>query len=178
MTIKAIETKYNGCFFRSRLEARWAVWFDAMKIKWVYEQQGWDIDGERYLPDFRLPEDDVFVEIKPTDISDQDQQRVERLIRKFENNNESLWLIQGLPADGKYKAYIGGEHQAYVLFAPCRRCDGLCYISYCAEDGVNGWGDVMNHTCGDHDKWPVLDDRRLLQAYDTAMRKKFEHLHD
>lgn len=32
--IKAIETYYKGYMFRSRLEARWAVFFDASGIKW------------------------------------------------------------------------------------------------------------------------------------------------
>lgn len=31
-TIKAIETSYAGCRFRSRLEARWAVFFDTLGI--------------------------------------------------------------------------------------------------------------------------------------------------
>lgn len=52
MKIKAIETKYSGRYFRSRLEARWAVWFAEMGIKWEYEIVGMDLDGERYLPDF------------------------------------------------------------------------------------------------------------------------------
>ena len=30
--IKAIETEYNGYKFRSRLEARWAVFFDALGV--------------------------------------------------------------------------------------------------------------------------------------------------
>ena len=33
MKIAAIETKYKGYRFRSRLEARWAVFFDALGIK-------------------------------------------------------------------------------------------------------------------------------------------------
>jgi len=37
MTITAIPTEYAGCTFRSRLEARWAVFFDAMRIEWQYE---------------------------------------------------------------------------------------------------------------------------------------------
>ena len=53
--IKAIETRYKGYRFRSRLEARWAVFFDALGIKWEYEPEGFDFDGERYLPDFFLP---------------------------------------------------------------------------------------------------------------------------
>ena len=57
MEIKAIETEYNGYRFRSRLEARWAVFFDAAKIKYEYEPEGFELaDGTRYLPDFYLPE--------------------------------------------------------------------------------------------------------------------------
>lgn len=64
--IKAIETEYAGYKFRSRLEARWAVFFDAMGIQWEYEPQGYVLsDGTKYLPDFYLPWFDCFVEIKP-----------------------------------------------------------------------------------------------------------------
>lgn len=53
--IKAIETVYNGYRFRSRLEARWAVFFDAAGIKYEYEPEGFELpDGTRYLPDFRV----------------------------------------------------------------------------------------------------------------------------
>lgn len=62
--IKAIETCYNGYRFRSRLEARWAVFFDTAGIKYRYEEQGFEKDGERYLPDFYLPELDVYAEVK------------------------------------------------------------------------------------------------------------------
>ncbi len=40
MEIKAIDTVYNGYKFRSRLEARWAVFFDAAGIKYEYEPEG------------------------------------------------------------------------------------------------------------------------------------------
>jgi hypothetical protein len=64
--IKAIETKYNGYKFRSRLEARWAVFFDALKIPYEYEYEGFDLDdGCWYLPDFYLPEWKAWIEIKP-----------------------------------------------------------------------------------------------------------------
>jgi len=70
--IKAIETRYAGCHFRSRLEARWAVFFDALGIRWEYEPQGYEIstglDGRpeifRYLPDFHLPDLNQLVEVK------------------------------------------------------------------------------------------------------------------
>ena len=34
--IKAIETYYKGYRFRSRLEARWAVFFDAACVEYEY----------------------------------------------------------------------------------------------------------------------------------------------
>ena len=64
MTIKAIETKYAGCRFRSRLEARWAVFFNMMGIPWEYEPQGFVVGGRPYLPDFFLPECGTWVEVK------------------------------------------------------------------------------------------------------------------
>lgn len=68
--LKAIETSYRGYRFRSRLEARWAVFFDAIGIVWDYENEGFELgEGERYLPDFHLAhferEDGMYVEIKP-----------------------------------------------------------------------------------------------------------------
>lgn len=62
--IKAIETVYKGYKFRSRLEARWAVFFDAFGIEYVYEPEGFEKNGVKYLPDFYLPESKTFVEVK------------------------------------------------------------------------------------------------------------------
>lgn len=73
MTIKSIDTRYGGCLFRSRLEARWAVCFDHMGIAWEYEPQGFEVDDRlalgapdafRYLPDFWLTDLDVWAEVK------------------------------------------------------------------------------------------------------------------
>jgi hypothetical protein len=63
--LKAIETQYKGYRFRSRLEARWAVFFDAMGIDWQYETEGYEIEGHGYyLPDFYLPKSETWVEVK------------------------------------------------------------------------------------------------------------------
>lgn len=69
MSIKAIETHYKGYRFRSRLEARWAVFFDALGLQWEYEPEGYDL-GEAgwYLPDFRVktPQgSDCWYDVKP-----------------------------------------------------------------------------------------------------------------
>jgi len=60
----AIETEYAGHLFRSRLEARWAVFFNEAGIDWRYETQGFEVDGAKYLPDFYLPTSGTWVEVK------------------------------------------------------------------------------------------------------------------
>lgn len=72
--MKAIETMYAGTLFRSRLEARWAVFFDELGIKWEFEPEGYVVglsdpiaDADRtvhYLPDFYLPNTETWVEVK------------------------------------------------------------------------------------------------------------------
>lgn len=83
--IKAIQTRYKGFHFRSRLEARWAVFFDTLGIEWAYEEEGFEKDINegffnavtnqfeavnhepyRYLPDFRIGRkgSGLFVEVK------------------------------------------------------------------------------------------------------------------
>jgi hypothetical protein len=61
--IPGIPTPYKGVLFRSRLEARWASFFDAMGWPWIYEHA----DLFYYIPDFVLtfPAGDVVVEVKP-----------------------------------------------------------------------------------------------------------------
>lgn len=88
--IKAIETEYNGYKFRSRLEARWAVFFDAMNIPYYYEHEGYERtfgDGEdpiRYLPDFYLPKHRLWAEVKGVtcrgEIPPEDAERISWMI--------------------------------------------------------------------------------------------------
>ena len=55
MTIKPIETLYRGHYFRSKAEARFAVFLDCLGVKWDYEPQGFDLgNGLKYLPDFKI----------------------------------------------------------------------------------------------------------------------------
>ncbi|MEU7032696.1 hypothetical protein ABZ958_03295 [Streptomyces sp. NPDC046237] len=66
MPIQPIQTWYADHHFRSRLEARWAVFFDSLGIQWEYEPQGYRVGPERrpYLPDFWLPKAKLWVEVK------------------------------------------------------------------------------------------------------------------
>lgn len=63
--LQPIETRYKGFRFRSRAEARWAVFFDAANVRFVYEPEAYALgDGLIYLPDFYLPNLGVWFEVK------------------------------------------------------------------------------------------------------------------
>lgn len=94
--LKPIETLYNGFRFRSRLEARWAVFFDAMHLEYQYELEGYALPGGgAYLPDFYLPETGLFVEVKPHhELSIDD---IRKLVLFGVDGDKSLLLIAGVP---------------------------------------------------------------------------------
>lgn len=56
---------YAGYDFRSTLEARFAVFFDAAGIPWRYEPKWFNLPNGPYLPDFWLPRHQTWVEVKP-----------------------------------------------------------------------------------------------------------------
>src|SRR5512145_1682424 len=58
-----VPTMYRSVRFRSRLEARYAAFFDALKWPWQYEP----IDLAGYIPDFLLAfRRPLLVEVKPS----------------------------------------------------------------------------------------------------------------
>ena len=74
-SIRPIETQYDGYLFRSRLEARWAVFFKSLGVPYAYEPEGFRRNGVWYLPDFRVkcwglrgeksgPPFDLYIEVK------------------------------------------------------------------------------------------------------------------
>lgn len=68
--IKAIPTVYGGVTFRSRLEARWAAFFDLANVVWDYEPSA--MDG--WAPDFAITLDGatVYAEVKPVELQKMD----------------------------------------------------------------------------------------------------------
>lgn len=65
--IKALPSWYKGIQFRSRLEARWAYYFDLLGLPWVYEPEAYSLPSGNYLPDFFIStkhRKNVFFEVK------------------------------------------------------------------------------------------------------------------
>ena len=114
--IKAIQTEYKGYRFRSRLEARWAVFFDAAEIEWDYEPEGFDLgDAGYYLPDFYLPKEGLWVEVKAKDLSETEREKAYSLSSQTDSAVICLNQIHD-PKEGDYsnsllmvKQYVGAE---------------------------------------------------------------------
>jgi len=170
--IKAIETTYRGYRFRSRLEARWAAVFDALNVQWEYEPEGFDVDGEWYLPDFWLVREHTWVEIKPAGqkpdakhskflqaVEAETTTEVDSLRLKlpdFGRNYfeelppyrcaQSFWLISGQPGDG-YKLYTEpSETNADSKLVLCPLCKRLVTHFACCLD------EISCHWCDFYDR--------------------------
>lgn len=103
-TIGAIETEYAGVRFRSRTEARWAVFFDALGLKWEHEPEAYTDGRTWYTPDFWLPELDCFWEVKGT--PDYDLAKVSMLCRV---TGKELVVSYQSPADAALDSYSPEE---------------------------------------------------------------------
>lgn len=115
-TLKAIETHYDGYLFRSRLEARWAVFFNTLGIKYEYEKEGYQLDAGLYLPDFWLPESRVWVEVKGGEPLQNDKDRINELCLK----SGYLGAIVGSPwhtRDTKQWLFPRSDNQFYTLYS-------------------------------------------------------------
>ena len=103
MSIRAIETEYKGYRFRSRLEARWAVFFDNLSLEWRYEPEGFELpDGTRYLPDFWLPSVRSWAEVKAGDMTPEEDRKCLGL---SEGTGFDCLALEGPPANRPVRAF-------------------------------------------------------------------------
>jgi hypothetical protein len=135
--IKAIETAYNGYRFRSRLEARYAVLFDTVGLKYEYEKEGFELDEGRYLPDFWLPENKIWLEIKGIPPSDLEVKKSISLCR--ETKRDVAIAVGDLEAESTH--YLYNYHwlhpQDLELFKtdPKTHCGGEDILNKIIEKG-------------------------------------------
>lgn len=119
--IKAIETEYKGYRFRSRLEAKWALFFDKLGIAWEYEKEGYDL-GEAgwYLPDFWLPLPTIkypnagyFIEIKGVKPIDK---YLEKLCTLSIESKHGVWCFVGEPGKQiRFTAHHSGANSWHLV---------------------------------------------------------------
>lgn len=147
MTIKPIETYYNGYRFRSRSEARWAVLLDTIGMKYIYEMEGFDLGGGvRYLPDFYLPDAKQFFEVKAdiNNISMEDRIKICKLADatgKYVIVGDSRFRLVGSEPKSRCGGYtIEREHPGEFI-----TCD--TYLVRCKNCNTLYFENEMAYTC-------------------------------
>lgn len=170
---KNIETIYNNYHFRSRIKARWAVFFDALGMKYQYEPKGYDLDGSWYLPDFFLPDQDCWIEIKGKKPSKEEQVLAVTLAKATEKNVyiffDGIPSLDDMPDDCAEVFFPDG----YMDFS-----HWWCECSQCHKVGIqfSGYSDRLCQ-CFEEDAGcrPNYDSPRIIRAYKAARQARFEH---
>lgn len=117
--LQAIDTHYKGYLFRSRLEARWAVFFDEMGLEWGYEDEGYKLpSGKYYLPDFHLTELDIYIEVKPKVLTKDELSLCLELSNFIVTPKHGIDIIlcEGLPSEKPYRTVLNGNVFVPVVF--------------------------------------------------------------
>lgn len=166
----AIETNYNGFRFRSRTEAKWAVFFDAAKIPYTYEAQSFVLDGVCYLPDFWLPEFGMWFEVKGEAPSAEEKEKAILLAKETQN---PVLLCVGPPDYHKITYVPTSEEDAdsfgqdYELMDD-RRNEGEFWLS------SENHGMSIGPKCGpSHDRYPCVWSA-CLRGINAAKSARFE----
>lgn len=181
MEIKSIPTRYNNRFFRSRLEARWAVFFDELGVEYDYELDGKIIGGVTYLCDFWIPHIKCWVEIKPG-----------------RSTETELSKARSLCMASRFKVYVfedsmrvshsahGDVPQAVCMWPlmpdACGEDEGYswCECPECGEFGIEFQGRADRLGCKgatclrSGDRGHNTRSTALVRAYRAAMEKRFE----
>lgn len=157
-TIKAIETRYKGYRFRSRLEARWAVFFDALNGdgRWEYEKEGFDLGNLGwYLPDFYIHHG-LWVEIKPRFMSGEIRLKtIDQCSMLAFRLRQYVILVEGNPWPDEYNIYFFEKDGSYPA---------LIGSNYCFSQ--SGFLAEKRNAC--------IDDE-LMNAFRAARSARFEH---
>lgn len=179
--MKAIETVYRGYRFRSRLEARWAVFFDELALKWEYEPEGFELgDGETYLPDFFLPESNLWVEVKAAGLGETGHGKAGRF---RDNVGRAIVVVAGDPMDhtGRLFCWDVGDSSAGTSDwdavvrwgARHRKPDGL--VLDAEWRGRVLMADECFETCLDTLDGNAADSYTFEMAARAARQARFEH---
>lgn len=195
--IKPIQTYFIGYKFRSRLEARWAVFFESLGIKWEYEPEGFDLgNGLKYLPDFKIKNVkfihangcshdrtyDIYIEVKG-DMNVEDIKKIDR----FAECGKKIYVVGNIPrgdtiwnltddantqsCDFIEKYGYFGTNKYHIPPFDFVGLDDDCYFAF---PGIDKKGYFALFGC-DGDYLTFIDEEKTIQSYNNARQARFEH---
>lgn len=172
--LKAIETRYKGYRFRSRLEARWAVFFDTLGVPYEYEKEGYILEGKPYLPDFWLSRQQCWVEVKGQEPNWEELHKADLLCIASER-----WVDVLIGTPGEHHIYAFRHYHAIpsrsgFTMALCDNCSALCFGHWKPKEKLFF---AHCYACGGgvYREKKLTHHPRLLAAYQTARSARFEH---
>ena len=170
------ETIFDGHRFRSRLEARWAVFFKTLGIIYEYQREAFELPSGWFLPAFWLPVEKCWIHIAPTGSSKFSEPCHELSSR----SGEQVLYVVGNPWQMGYciqvysvrspETTFDTPYNEDAVFAEDRKADRCLWIS-----GDNGASSLTPSTDSKHgEDWPMENGSWLCNAYETAKLAGFE----
>lgn len=145
----ALETIYGGVRFRSRLEARWAVYFDLIGLPWIYEPDGYSLKSGNYCPDFVTNfnfDSNYFLEVKPNEDA---FVPISNKLQEFSDAvDKPIFCLAGYPTIDPQLAILPKSERdkinsglsvygCFCYYAFTRK--GWTQPYYCGGGGIRGW---------------------------------------
>jgi hypothetical protein len=194
--IKPIETIYNGYKFRSRLEARWAVFFDALGVEYEYEPEGFVLpSGTYYLPDFRVKcygtrgnfcdnPFDLYIEVKGK-MTQEDADKIKEFSGNLVMKEKDGWtyyeiehpilVVGNIPNPDTYTSSSDDFNNYDAMYGiriypwNYETIDGDYFAAYPAvKDGCF-------YLDGDDSNYMTMNHKVIQDALRTARQARFEH---
>lgn len=167
--IPAIPTRYDGHDFRSRLEARYAVFFNAIHQAYEYEPGYFDLgNGIRYAPDFVLHgvkgrfEGDLYIEVKGC-ITPKD-------IYKFNHCPKPLLVVGSIPDPENFREDMLQQfYDSSANIFSCTYIDGDSFGAVLGA-GINGGAFIDD----ENNNYYGIDEELTRDAFMTARLAQFE----
>ena len=191
--MKAIETEYNGYRFRSRLEARWAVFFDKMGIRYEYEPEGLVLsDGTYYLPDFYLPDFHCYFEVKRAGLGKEETRvAIDKISAGWTADEWAGVICFGDPVDDRLLIFCqetddggGGGYDEIVTFGFDPRTGNPTLFAWDDYGDRVFWTSLVEDDSaiipmitneGHTIKYDDVVTKRVIEARKAARQARFEH---
>lgn len=155
------------------------MFYDSLGIPYDYELEGFDLNGLWYLPDFWLPNQDCWVEIKATEPTEGEYEKAARLAAASE---KTVFIFYGA-IDRQAEAALSGFESSAVWIDPTSLEYGGCdygwlwhECQHCGAFGIHySYHDERmacktRGACPDNDRWRS---ERLPKAITAALSERF-----
>ena len=191
-----METLYKEINFRTRLEARWAVFYDFLGIPFRYEREKMQPDSYLHPSYFSLPEQQMLVLIKGSqedqELSSRSQFEAEAMILSERNNGEDIYTFFGqIPIVDGFTSLDYGDADNDSAHRVCSfpfnededtetegffdHCYAWCECPECGLLDVQYGGRAARNKCGclEGDKGNNCGSLKLNMAYEAARKATF-----